>query len=184
MLEICAFFFSVGGMPDGLKLGVVNGELENFSNCEEYTSYYSDKIGGRPSMNDVGLHSCQFFGLACKFLNGINDSMVDKVNIQRGSLMTRQIGALNPVTGATKEPSIYFIPILLALYFSPVVRSTLFHLILPNHKHYQKQKGYVVCVLTFWEPSVVDSIPCVLRTRNQTSTVGQFIIEITHRISF
>lgn len=81
MLELCTFYFSVGGMPDGLKLGIVNEELGNFSSCTEYIEYLGEEYGGKSVLADDGLPYCLMQGLSCKFLESFNDTVAIKVRV-------------------------------------------------------------------------------------------------------
>jgi len=79
MLEICAFFFAVGGWPRGMQLGVVNEELGDTSSCHELITSLGPDYGGRPNMTDDGLTYCSLSGLSCKFLELLDDSIANKV---------------------------------------------------------------------------------------------------------
>lgn len=81
MLEICSFYLSVGGMPQGLKVGIVNDELGNFSTCEELKEYLGEFYGGKNTSTEEGLSYCLMNGLSCKFLEIFDDSIAAKVRI-------------------------------------------------------------------------------------------------------
>lgn len=66
-------------MPEGLKLGIVNEELGNFSTCEDYKTFLGEEYGGRNVQADDGLPYCLMQGLSCKFLEAVNDSVGIKV---------------------------------------------------------------------------------------------------------
>ena len=70
LLEIILFFLAIGGDPQGLKLAVVDEELENSTNCTQYSL-----------LNPITplLHAdltCDYHGLSCNYLNRINESKV------------------------------------------------------------------------------------------------------------
>lgn len=66
-------------MPEGLKLGIVNEELGNFSSCDEYIAFLGEEYGGRNALADDGLPYCLLQGLSCKFLENVNDTVAIKV---------------------------------------------------------------------------------------------------------
>lgn len=80
MLELCSFYLAVGGQPRGLKLGVVNEELGNFSSCDEMKTSLGSHYGGQKTELSDGLGYCVLEGLSCKFLDKIQDDLVIKVS--------------------------------------------------------------------------------------------------------
>lgn len=80
MLELCSFYLAVGGQPQGLKLGVVNEELGNFTTCKELKNSLGRRYGGEQIYKEEGNAYCILEGLSCKYLDMINDDMVVKVS--------------------------------------------------------------------------------------------------------
>ncbi|KAK6632858.1 hypothetical protein RUM43_012597 [Polyplax serrata] len=78
MLELCSFYLAVGGQPQGLKLGVVNEELGNFTTCKELKNSLGSRYGGEQIYKEEGNAYCIIEGLSCKYLDMINDDMVIK----------------------------------------------------------------------------------------------------------
>ncbi|XP_069695763.1 ABC transporter G family member 20-like [Periplaneta americana] len=70
VLELLAFFFAIGGEPQGIKLAVVNDELGNVTNCKEYSSHYPTK----PILHED--QSCDYYGLSCNYLDRLNQTKV------------------------------------------------------------------------------------------------------------
>lgn len=83
MLELCSFYLAVGGKPQGLKLGVVNEELGNFSTCEDLKTSLGDLYGGKKFDVDEDYSYCMLRGLSCKFLEKVTDDMVLQVSALR-----------------------------------------------------------------------------------------------------
>lgn len=80
MLEICTFYFAVGGWPRGMKLGIVNEELGPGETCKEMAEALGPAYGGTPNRTAEGLNYCFLRGLSCKFLDTLDDAVADKVN--------------------------------------------------------------------------------------------------------
>ena len=80
MLELCSFYLAVGGHPKGLKLGVVNEELGNFTSCDDLINSLGNEYGSQNIIKEDGISHCKMEGLSCKFLNKIKDEMIIKVS--------------------------------------------------------------------------------------------------------
>ncbi|KAL0276664.1 UNVERIFIED_CONTAM: hypothetical protein PYX00_004186 [Menopon gallinae] len=78
MLELCSFYMSVGGRPQGLKIGIVNEELHNYTTCGDFVPTL-DHYGGRNSISEDGDRYCSLEGLSCKFLESFGDEVATKV---------------------------------------------------------------------------------------------------------
>lgn len=64
IIQIIAFSYAIGGLPVGLKLGVINNEVMNHSMCD----FYADTSGSYRSDYD-----CVVSYASCHFLKEIND---------------------------------------------------------------------------------------------------------------
>ena len=75
ILQVCLFFSVVGTFPDDTKVGIVNEEMGNFTNCEDYKLH--NKIGGILREDN---YTCEYTGLACKFVDYLGEKLQNKVN--------------------------------------------------------------------------------------------------------
>lgn len=69
IFQLICFYVAVGGNPIGLKVGIVNDEVNNFDDCFNsslITTYVHD-------------YSCDLHKVSCRFINQINDSVAIKV---------------------------------------------------------------------------------------------------------
>ncbi|KAK6632870.1 hypothetical protein RUM43_012609 [Polyplax serrata] len=73
VLEIITFFMTIGGNPQNLRFGIVNEDMGNFSNCNDYASHMP--TGVVYTDND-----CIFRGLSCHFLTDFYNSLDVKYN--------------------------------------------------------------------------------------------------------
>lgn len=62
-----AFFLCIGSVPNDLKIGIVNEELYNYTDCEEYM--LENKVGGE--ILDDEDKTCLYSGLGCLFIGKI-----------------------------------------------------------------------------------------------------------------
>lgn len=68
IFQLVCFYVAVGGNPIGLKLGIVDDEINSFKDCENaslITSYVHD-------------NTCDLHKVSCRFINQINDSVAIK----------------------------------------------------------------------------------------------------------
>jgi len=69
ILQIVFFYLAIGGNPNGLKLGIVSGEIDNLQECTNtslITTFVHD-------------YTCDLHKISCRFLNEIDDSVAEKV---------------------------------------------------------------------------------------------------------
>lgn len=68
ILQVVFFYLAIGGYPIGLKMGVVDDELDGFGDCSNsslITTFYHDD-------------ECDLHKISCRFLDHINDTVVFK----------------------------------------------------------------------------------------------------------
>lgn len=70
IIQILLFAYGIGGYPIGLKIGIINGEVSDYSQCTEYF-----QLNGSIFIED----ECHFQNASCHFLNEIRD--VDAIKI-------------------------------------------------------------------------------------------------------
>jgi hypothetical protein len=68
IFQLVCFYVAVGGNPIGLKLAIVNDEVQNYNECTN-TSLVTTHIN-----NDT----CDLNKVSCRFINQINDSVAIK----------------------------------------------------------------------------------------------------------
>ncbi|XP_015604185.1 ABC transporter G family member 23 [Cephus cinctus] len=68
MIQVCVFFYSIGGDPRGLQIGVVNEEA---GNCD-----FGNNVGQVVYMPNN--FTCDFIDLSCRFIREFNDSIAEK----------------------------------------------------------------------------------------------------------
>ncbi|GLH04059.1 Protein white [Gryllus bimaculatus] len=67
-LQISLFFLAIGGYPTGINLAVVNDEIVDISNCDEYRDIFNDNSS-----------YCTFNASSCLYLNIIDNSLMNMV---------------------------------------------------------------------------------------------------------
>lgn len=68
IFQLVCFYVAIGGNPIGLKLAIVDDEINSFKDCENsslITSYVHD-------------NTCDLHKVSCRFINQINDSVAIK----------------------------------------------------------------------------------------------------------
>lgn len=63
-----------------MKIGIVNEELGNYSDCTEYTRL-DGRLGGH-LLDDN--ETCIYYGLGCKFVQQLGDKLKNQVRISAG----------------------------------------------------------------------------------------------------
>lgn len=69
VISLICFYNTIGGDPIGLKIGIVNNEIVNFSEC-------SDPLNKMTTIVD---YTCQVSKISCRFIHTIKDSTATKV---------------------------------------------------------------------------------------------------------
>lgn len=75
IIEIFGIFLAVGGIPDDLKIGIVNQELGDYKNCEDYIN--DNKTAGGYLVDELG--TCVYEGLGCKFAKQFQNGIQNQV---------------------------------------------------------------------------------------------------------
>ncbi|KAK6632857.1 hypothetical protein RUM43_012596 [Polyplax serrata] len=73
-LQVSLFFLVIGTFPEDTKVGIVNEEMGNYTNCEDYKLH--NRMGGY-LLDDN--RTCIFQGLACKFVDYMGEKLQNKV---------------------------------------------------------------------------------------------------------
>lgn len=68
IFQLVCFYVAVGGNPIGLKLAIVNDEINNFSDC----------LNSSLVTANVGNDTCNLNQVSCRFINQINESVAIK----------------------------------------------------------------------------------------------------------
>lgn len=71
---MASIFIAIGTIPSDWKIGIVNEELGEYKNCEEFLKG-SKSAGGH--LNE--LETCVFKGLGCKFMIELQDVIQNQV---------------------------------------------------------------------------------------------------------
>lgn len=69
VISLVCFYNTIGGDPIGLKIGIVNNEITNSSEC-------SDPLNKMTTIVD---YTCRVSKISCRFINTISDSTATKV---------------------------------------------------------------------------------------------------------
>lgn len=64
-----SFYLTIGGDPIGLKIGIVNDEVESFADC-------SDPLLKMTTMDD---ETCRVNKISCRFINSLDDRTAEKI---------------------------------------------------------------------------------------------------------
>ena len=65
----------VGVIPSDMKIGIVNEELGNYTDCSQYATH-DGRIGGQLLDDNT---TCIYYGLGCKFVQELSDKLPNKV---------------------------------------------------------------------------------------------------------
>lgn len=72
---VSSAFLAVGSIPDDLKIGIVNEELGEYKDCNEYIK--NNTVGGSV-VDEFG--TCVYEGLSCKFIKQIEKVIKNQVS--------------------------------------------------------------------------------------------------------
>lgn len=68
LLSLLSFYLVIGSDPIGLKIGIVNNEIKNFSEC----------LDPLLKMTTIDGYTCYVNKISCRFLTSLNDSIAKK----------------------------------------------------------------------------------------------------------
>ncbi|KAG5680647.1 hypothetical protein PVAND_010141 [Polypedilum vanderplanki] len=71
ILQILGLAYAIGGLPKGLKIGIINNEVLNSSICNQYLNFNDSYLNEN--------YECIFNHVSCHLLNEINDKDITKV---------------------------------------------------------------------------------------------------------
>lgn len=68
-LCLVSFYLTIGSNPIGLKIGIINNEIKNFTEC----------LDPLLKMTTTDRFTCRVSKISCRFVNSINDSIATKI---------------------------------------------------------------------------------------------------------
>ena len=76
IIQISTLFLAIGRIPYDMKIGIVNEELGEYKNCDDYLSDNPNIGGSRLDENGT----CVYNGLGCKFVHKFQSTIHSHVS--------------------------------------------------------------------------------------------------------